>query len=99
MYHALNVLISLSGESGQQGKLAELLSTHPNAAKRAAHVKDMCESAGYKMSTKSNNNSSNPKGSSTKPNVTKPKKTNGNDNGNNDNGSTGVGKKPSIKKN
>jgi putative metalloprotease len=98
MYHALNVLTQLSGESGQQSKLAELLSTHPNTSKRAAHIKDMCESAGYKMSTKSNNNSSNPKGSSTKPSVTKPKK-NSNNSGNNDNGSTGAGKKPTIKKN
>ena len=94
MYHALNVLISLSGESGQQSKLAELLSTHPNTSKRAAHIKDMCEAAGYKMSTKNNNNSNQkPKGSTTKPNVTKPNKNNSNNSGSNDNGSTGVGKK------
>ena len=53
MYHALNVLIQLSGESAQQGKLAELLSTHPNTHKRAAHVKEMCEAAGYQMTTPS----------------------------------------------
>ena len=47
MYHALNVLIQLSGESGQQSKLAELLSTHPNTQKRAEHIKEMCETAGY----------------------------------------------------
>ena len=51
MYHALNVLISLSGQNTQQGKLAELLSTHPDTHKRAAHVKEMCEAAGYKMTT------------------------------------------------
>ncbi|MDO5314538.1 MAG: M48 family metalloprotease [bacterium] len=51
MYHALNVLIQLSGESAQQGKLAELLSTHPDTHKRAAHVKEMCEAAGYKMTS------------------------------------------------
>ena len=51
MYHALNVLMSLSGESSQQGKLAELLSTHPNTAKRAAHIKQMAEAAGYQMTT------------------------------------------------
>ena len=51
MYHALNVLISLSGHNTQQGKLAELLSTHPDTHKRAAHVKEMCEAAGYKMTT------------------------------------------------
>ena len=95
MYHALNVLTQLSGESGQQSKLAELLSTHPNTSKRAAHIKDMCESAGYKMSTKSNNNSSNPKGDTTKPKANK--KTN--NSGNNDSGSTSAGKKPTVKKN
>ena len=57
MYHALNVLIQLSGESAQQGKLAELLSTHPNTHKRAAHVKDMCEAAGYQMTTPSQSGS------------------------------------------
>lgn len=67
MYHALNVLINLSGESSQQSKLAELLSTHPNTAKRAAHIKEMCEAAGYKMnssntSNSSGSNNSNPKG-------------------------------------
>ena len=51
MYHALNVLIRLSGENAQQGKLAELLSTHPNTHKRAAHVKEMCEAAGYKLTS------------------------------------------------
>ena len=95
MYHALNVLISLSGESSQQSKLAELLSTHPNTAKRASHIKEMCENAGYKMNAKTNSNSSNPKSSTTKPKANK--KTN--NSGNNDNGSTGAGKKPNIKKN
>jgi predicted Zn-dependent protease len=57
MYHALNVLIQLSGESAQQGKLAELLSTHPNTHKRAAHVKEMCEAAGYQMTTPSQSGS------------------------------------------
>ena len=51
MYHALNVLISLSGESSQQSKLAELLSTHPNTHKRAAHIKELCEAAGYKLNS------------------------------------------------
>jgi len=63
MYHALNVLTSLSGNSGSQGKLAELLSTHPDTQKRATHIKEMCEAAGYKMTnpggtnTNSGNNS------------------------------------------
>ena len=51
MYHALNVLIQLSGQTAQQGKLQELLSTHPDTYKRAAHVKQMCEAAGYSMTT------------------------------------------------
>ena len=45
------MLISLSGQNTQQVKLAELLSTHPDTHKRAAHVKEMCEAAGYKMTT------------------------------------------------
>ena len=57
MYHALNVLISLSGQSSQQSRLQELLSTHPDTYKRAAHVKDMCEAAGYKMTTPSSSSS------------------------------------------
>jgi putative metalloprotease len=51
MYHALNVLISLSGQTAQQGRLQELLSTHPDTYKRAAHIKEMCEASGYKMTT------------------------------------------------
>ena len=49
MYHALNVLISLSGNSGTQGKLVELLSTHPDTQKRATHIKEIAEAAGYKL--------------------------------------------------
>ena len=51
MYHALNVLISLSGNSGTQGAIAQLFSTHPDTQKRATHVKQMCEAAGYTMTT------------------------------------------------
>jgi hypothetical protein len=70
MYHALNVLIQLSGESAQQGKLAELLSTHPDTHKRATHIKEMCEAAGYKMTTPSSTGSKPSTGGTT----TKPKK-------------------------
>ena len=70
MYHALNVLIQLSGESAQQGKLAELLSTHPDTHKRATHIKEMCEAAGYKMTTPSSTGSKPSTGDTT----TKPKK-------------------------
>ena len=95
MYHALNVLIQLNGESGQQGKLAELLSTHPDTHKRAAHIKEMAEAAGYKMTTpgsttKPKSGTAKPKSSTTKPNTTKPSN---NGNNGNDNGSTGVGAK------
>ena len=51
MYHALNVLIQLSGQTTQQSRLEELLSTHPDTYKRAAHIKEMCEAAGYQMTT------------------------------------------------
>ena len=79
MYHALNVLVSLEGNSGSSGKIAELMSTHPDTQKRAAHIKDMCEAAGYKMTTPNNNsgnggsNNVSPKNSNTKPNSNKPK--------------------------
>ena len=59
MYHALNVLIQLSGQTAQQGKLQELLSTHPDTYKRAAHVKEMCEAAGYPMTTPAPKNQNN----------------------------------------
>ena len=49
MYHALNVLISLSGNSGTQSKIAQLFSTHPDTQKRATHIKQMAEAAGYKL--------------------------------------------------
>ena len=95
MYHALNVLISLSGQSGQQGKIAELLSTHPDTHKRAEHIKQMCEAAGYKMSTPGTTTkpktSTKPNSTNTKPQTVKP--NNINNNGGNNNGNTGAGKK------
>ena len=88
MYHALNVLIQLSGQTTQQGKLQELLSTHPDTYKRAAHIKQMCEAAGYSMTTpkanstgsssNNNNNTVSPKpnsGSNNSGTGTKPKTT------------------------
>ena len=83
MYHALNVLISLEGNSGSQGKLAELLSTHPNTQKRATHIKEMCEAAGYKMTSPSGTTGGN-------------KPSGGNNNSGNTN--SGGGKKITIKK-
>ena len=58
MYHALNVLVSLEGNSGSSSKIAELMSSHPNTQKRATHIKQMAEAAGYKMTTSGSSNSS-----------------------------------------
>ena len=95
MYHALNVLISVSGESSQQSKLTELLSTHPNTAKRAAHIKEMCEAAGYKMTSSGTTGGSKPSGSTTKPKTIKP--TQNNNSGNSGNTNSG-GKKVKVGK-
>lgn len=51
MYHALNVLIRLNGDTGQQGTLAQAFSDHPDTQKRATHIKEMAEAAGYKLTT------------------------------------------------
>ena len=98
MYHALNVLLRLSGDSGQQSKIAELLSTHPYTEKRAARIKEMAEAAGYKMTTPSNSSNNNTSGSgsgSTKPKTVKPGQTEGNtgNTGNGNAGNSGKGKK------
>ena len=95
MYHALNVLISLEGNSGSQGKLAELMSTHPNTQKRATHIKDMCEAASYKMTTTGSTGGSKPAGTTTKPKTVNNGQTNGNNNSGNNGGG---GKKVTIKK-
>ena len=92
MYHALNVLIQLSGQTSQQSKLEELLSTHPDTYKRAAHIKELCEAAGYKMNASGTSSGSGAKpssGSNVTPKKTvTPKQGNGNNNSNN-NGSSG----------
>ena len=49
MYHALNVLLSMGADTGQQGTLTEMFSSHPDTQKRANHVKDLAEAAGYKL--------------------------------------------------
>lgn len=51
MYHALNVLISVSGDTGQQGTLAQAFSDHPDTQKRATHIKEVAEAAGYRLNT------------------------------------------------
>ena len=80
MYHALNVLVSLEGNGGSSSKIAELMSSHPNTSKRATHIKQIAEAAGYKL------NASGTTGSGTTPKTVKP--TDGSSS--NTNGSSGV---------
>lgn len=95
MYHALNVLVSLEGNSGSSSKIKELMSSHPNTQKRAAHIKQMAEAAGYKMTTPSSTGtkptSTNTSGTTTKPKTVKPKQSSGS--GTTNNGNTNGGKK------
>ena len=51
MYHALNVLLKIGGSTGSQGKVTQAFSDHPDTQKRANHIKEMAEAAGYKMTT------------------------------------------------
>lgn len=51
MYHALNVLLKLGGSTGSQGGITQAFSDHPDTQKRAEHIKEMAEAAGYKMTT------------------------------------------------
>lgn len=92
MYHALNVLIQLSGQTSQQSRIQELLSTHPDTYKRAAHIKEMCEAAGYKMTTTNTTGTtgSKPSGTTTNPKTIKPSQNSGNNNS----GTTNTGTKP-----
>lgn len=104
MYRALNVLVSLNGNSGTQSSVAQMFSTHPDSQKRAARIKEMAEAAGYKMnSSNTSGNGHKPNSSNTtttnsntnvkpKPTVT-PKQTNGSSNNNNNSGSNGSGTK------
>lgn len=66
MYHALNVLISLNSDTGQQGTLTEMFSSHPDTQKRATHIKEMAEAAGYKLNSTGSTGSSGAKPSGTK---------------------------------
>lgn len=51
MYHALNVLLKIGGSTGSQGAVAQAFSDHPDTQKRANHIKELAEAAGYKMTT------------------------------------------------
>ena len=92
MYHALNVLIGLEGNSGSSSKIAELLSTHPNTSKRASHIKQMAEAAGYKMNTSTSTSTSTKpsSGNATPKKTTTPKAaTPSSGSGNGDSGGSG----------
>ena len=95
MYHALNRLIQLSGESSQQGRLAELLSTHPYTEKRAARIKEMAEAAGYKL-TATGTTGTKPSGTTTKPKTVSPKTNSGSNNTGNTGTNTGTSKPKTV---
>ena len=59
MYDALNVLIDIGGDTGQQGTLTEMFSSHPDTAKRAKHIKELAEAAGYQMNASNTSNKGN----------------------------------------
>lgn len=90
MYHALNVLISLNGNSGTQSTVAQMFATHPDSQKRAARIKEMAEAAGYKLNS-TQTTGTNPTGTTPKKTV-KPK-DNSNNNPENTGNSTPAGKK------
>ena len=92
MYHALNVLVSLEGSSSSSSKITELMSTHPNTSKRATHIKEMAEAAGYKM-TSSGTSGNTSTGTSTTPKKTTVTPQQNTSTGNTNSGSTGSGGK------
>ena len=47
----MNVLLKIGGSTGSQGKVTQAFSDHPDTQKRANHIKEMAEAAGYKMTT------------------------------------------------
>lgn len=96
MYHALNVLLQLSANTGSQGQLAQMFSDHPDTAKRAQHIKELAEAAGYKLGSTTSSQTS----GTTKPSVNQGKPSNTNTSGNTSNTSTSTGNKPkTIKRN
>ncbi len=86
MYHALNTLIALNGNSATQSRVAELFATHPDTQKRAARIKEMAEAAGYKMSGKSTSGGTKTSTGTASPTKTvAPKSSTGSTTGNNGN--------------
>ncbi|MBR4146827.1 MAG: M48 family metalloprotease [Bacteroidales bacterium] len=53
MYHALNVLLEIGGSTGSQSSITQAFSDHPDTQKRAEHIKEMAEAAGYKLNSTS----------------------------------------------
>lgn len=91
MYDALNVLVNLSGDSSTQGAVAQMFSTHPDSAKRAARIKDMASGAGYvygKTSSNSSNGGSIQPKTGTSNGGIKPQGGSGNTNSGSGNGGT-----------
>lgn len=91
MYKALNVLISLNGNSGTQGIVAQMFATHPDSNKRAARIKEIAEAAGYKLGTTSSSGTK-PTGGTTTPKPITPQQ-NGNGSGGGSNGGSFTPKK------
>ena len=101
MYHALNVLVKLGGNTGQQGAVTQAFSDHPDTQKRAEHIKEIAEAAGYKLTTTgsaSNIGSTSKPGTSTNSNTVKPgvKPSSSSNSGNNTSGSN-TSSKPAVK--
>lgn len=92
MYHALNVLLRLGGDTGTQGTVTQMFSSHPDTQKRANHIKELAEAAGYKM-TSGSSTSTTTSNSGGNGKVSVGNKTTGNNNtGNTSNGKTVIKK-------
>ena len=49
MYHALNVLMEIGVDNDEHTVLSNMFSSHPDTVKRAKHIKEMAEKAGYTL--------------------------------------------------
>lgn len=108
MYNALNVLITLSGNSGTQGAVAQMFSTHPDSAKRAARIKEMADAVGkggnikpagsVTTQPKGNSNSNGTSGVNIKPNGGKTNTSGSGSTNTNNNGNSGKPNTINIKK-
>ena len=89
MYHALNVLLRIGGDTGQQGTFTEMFSSHPDTQKRAEHIKQLAEKDGYKMTTSGSTGTSTNSSSNTGSGSLSPS---GNNTGSSNTGSNNSGK-------